>query len=411
MKKVSVIIPIYKGNRYISKLLHMLEDNWKFANQLYNVEIEAILVNDYPVERLKLEEGLPENISCLLIENEQNRGIHFSRIEGVRQSKGDYILFLDQDDEISPIYIKAQLEALGDCDVIICNGKNHSRLIYANEEELHKVVDCEEYKKGRNRISSPGQVLLRREIIPTEWLDNVVNRNGADDYFLWILLFYQGCRVVIQDKILYWHVTSDNNTSSDISEMDKSVFEVAEKLRYLGYWTYEEEMRIKDSRARRNIEEISIEGFQKTKKYKDILEFWMILRDRKISVNKYLHKQGMYKIVIYGAGILGKHLYYELRESDVQVICFLNQSRKGAIDGKRCLIIGEPIEPADAIIITPFMEYKEIKKELERYYSCAMISIETVLNNADCELMGDEGTPECETGDASIFGGRVRWLR
>lgn len=45
------------------------------------------------------------------------------------------------------------------------------------------------------------------------------------------------------------------------------------------------------------------------------------------------------------------------------------------------------MEAADAIIITPIIEYEKIRDTLEQQYDVDMISIETVIYNADCELM------------------------
>ena len=97
-RKVSVIIPIYKGNSFISHLAYMLEENWKSVNKIEPVSIEMVLVNDFPDEKLEIKDRLMENISWIEVTNKQNSGIHFSRAQGLLHSSGDYVLFLDQDD-------------------------------------------------------------------------------------------------------------------------------------------------------------------------------------------------------------------------------------------------------------------------------------------------------------------------
>lgn len=388
MKVVSVIVPIYKGKHYIPNLLRILEDNWLSANKWIPVEIELVLVNDYPSERLNLEDFYAKHISLVAVENQQNRGIHFSRIEGLRCAGGDYIVFLDQDDEISPVYIREQLTLLEDNDAVICNGKNRSGLIYRSKEDWQNVLSREEYRNGRNRIVSPGQVLLRRSAIPEEWLNNIIKQNGADDYFLWMLMFYQDRKMIIQEKCLYWHSISDNNTSGDAAGMRKSVFETAAKMRELGYLTCEEEQKIIGSRSLEGKEEdISIAKHQKLKKYICILELWMALRDRRITVEAYLLKRKKYKVAIYGGGILGRHLYYELKDSSIQVVCILDRNEAVEIEGTKRMSPGDSIEDIDVIIVTPIMEYKEIAKQLRDLYACDIFSLETILLNADYKLM------------------------
>ena len=138
----------------------MLEENWKSVNKIEPISIEMVLVNDFPDEKLEIKEQLIKNISWIEITNKQNCGIHFSRVQGLLYSSGDYVLFLDQDDKISPVYIREQIVEMESADAIICNGKNLSNLIYRNQEELNRAVEMKEYLKGNNQIVSPGQVLL-----------------------------------------------------------------------------------------------------------------------------------------------------------------------------------------------------------------------------------------------------------
>ena len=382
MQKVSVIVPVYKGNCYMPNLVDMLEVNWKNVNQTDSVKVEMVLVNDFPLEELRIDPQWVKNISWRIITNDRNSGIHFSRVQGLIHSEGDFVLFLDQDDEISPVYIKEQLKALNDFDAVICNGKHDSDLIYRNTLAINKAIDIEAYKCGYNQIISPGQVLLRRGAIPEEWVNNILKYNGADDYFLWMLMLSKKRKMATQDKTLYWHVISDNNTSKDTLGMDKSVFEVTEKMKSLELLTPEEEATIRESR-------IPVEEEGKEQKFKRLLEKWMVLRDRKISVEKFLSKKNINTIVIYGGGIFGKHLYYELKESNIQVECFMDQNMNAGVAGVKTIIPGVDIGSVDAIIVTPIMGYKQIWECLREYYTCDIISIDSVLSNADCELQAE----------------------
>lgn len=366
----------------------MLEENWKVANKTEEVEIEAIFVNDFPAETLKIEKKWAKKVSWVIIENEKNSGIHFSRVQGFLHSKGEYILFLDQDDEISPIYLREQLKELESYDANICNGKNYSDLIYRTAAELKRAVDGMEYKRGYNRIVSPGQVLLRRRTVPLEWVNNILRNNGADDYFLWMLIFIKNYKVGIQEKVLYWRMISETNASKNRTQMYESVYEMLEKMENMNYLTKEDVAKIKKIQsAPASRDEASFEEYEREKNYKLILDFWMTLRNKKISIAGYLTKRCFVKIVIYGGGILGKHLCHELKESNIQVECILDRNKNIQVEGMKVAAPGEPVETADAIIVTPFMEYEQIKRQLKEFYTCEIISIETLLYNADCKLM------------------------
>lgn len=387
MKRISVIIPIYKGNSYIPNLICMLEDNWKHANETESIEIELVLVNDFPTEKIKVEKQWVKNILWKEVTNEQNRGIHFSRVHGLLRSSGSIILFLDQDDIISPVYVREQIKALGNYDAIICNGKNCSRLIYENAMELRRAIQGEEYKNGYNWIVSPGQVLLKREAIPEEWIDNILDTNGGDDYFLWAMMFCKSSKIGIHDKVLYWHLITDENTSNNKAEMNKSVFQMVDRMRAMGYLSKEEEEKIKEKRINNVLQRtFSIEDYEKERNYKQLLELWMTLREKNISVNQYFEKRIFKRIAIYGVGIFGRHLYYELKNSTIEVECFIDQNSKGELEGVEIIMPGKQIKSVDVIVVTPFMEYVKIRDSLRKFYSCEIISINSVLQNADCEL-------------------------
>lgn len=93
---LSVIIPCYNSESCIEPLLICLE------NQTIGIEnIEIIFVDDYSVDGtcLKLKEFQkrhPQNV--VIIENDKNYGVSYSRNRGVEKSHTPYITFADHDD-------------------------------------------------------------------------------------------------------------------------------------------------------------------------------------------------------------------------------------------------------------------------------------------------------------------------
>ncbi len=395
-KTVSVIVPVYKGSRYLCGLFQMMEENWTTANRTESVSIQLVLVNDYPQEKLQTDSRWVRHITWKEVVNRKNSGIHFSRVQGFLHSDGEYILFLDQDDRISPVYIMEQLKALGEHDFVICNGKQRSSLIYHNREELVRAVDPLQYLQGCNRIVSPGQVLLKRAAVPEEWLEHILHHNGADDYFLWILLFQKHAKAAISDKVLYWHFLSDSSTSRDWKGMDASVYEMTDLLLKVECLTPEEAESIRNSREIPvEYQRLSEEACRKEQAYKRLLEQWMKLRDLHISPVRFFRETGIRTIAVYGAGAFGKHLYYELRGSGIHIACFLDKKQKDGPAGSEIKTVcpGEPFGPVDAIVVTPVMEYERIRSQLSQLYgdfTGEIISIGTVLWNADCVLMSEE---------------------
>ena len=97
--KVSIVIPVYKVEKYIERCLRSV------FNQTY-VNIECIIVNDCTpdgsfVKAKKLIETYEGNVDFKLLEHRQNEGLSQARNTGINNSTGDYIYFLDSDDRIT----------------------------------------------------------------------------------------------------------------------------------------------------------------------------------------------------------------------------------------------------------------------------------------------------------------------
>ncbi|MBM6840543.1 glycosyltransferase family 2 protein [[Clostridium] spiroforme] len=217
---VSVIIPYYKGKKYLDSLLDMLDKN----NQQQQYQMEVIFVNDYPQETLIIEGQ--HNYDVIVLNNEVNMGIHHTRVNGLNKAKGKYILFLDQDDQISENYLSSQLAHINDADVCISNGimesETEKHLIYKNKRSQDYLKKQIGFIKVRDLIVSPGQCLIKKESIPTFWKENFLTVNCADDYMLFLLMIDNKCKFAVNYDILYTHKYTGVNISNDIHQNYKS---------------------------------------------------------------------------------------------------------------------------------------------------------------------------------------------
>lgn len=98
MVDISIIIPVYNTEKFLNKCLESV-----CKLNLKNKEI--ILVNDGSRDNSiniinKYKELYPKNIILI---NQENKGLSFSRNKGIIKSKGKYILFIDSDDFIESI--------------------------------------------------------------------------------------------------------------------------------------------------------------------------------------------------------------------------------------------------------------------------------------------------------------------
>lgn len=235
--KISVITPVYEGNMYMPAYLRMIGR----AVRNFGESVEVILVNDSPWEPIvipyvddfqsMIKEGL---VTLRILKNRVNCGIQRSRIHGILASTGDYILMLDQDDAISDNSLRSLAGSIGDYDMCLGNGwfemETKKEPIYGNRYSQLFAATRFAYEWIRDFIVSPGQCLIRKSSIPKDWIKRPMKYNGADDYYLWLLMFGTGCRITCCYEKVYTHKYTGNNLSLNDEKMFLSEREMLYRL-------------------------------------------------------------------------------------------------------------------------------------------------------------------------------------
>lgn len=119
MPFVSVIIPTYNRRQFVCDAIDSV------LNQTYK-DYEILVVDDASADETYefLKEKYKDKI--ILIRNKENRGVSFSRNIGMKNSKGEYICFLDSDDIWKKNKLAQQIEFF----------KNHPDSVVNQTEEI-----------------------------------------------------------------------------------------------------------------------------------------------------------------------------------------------------------------------------------------------------------------------------------
>lgn len=100
MPKVSIIVPVYNVEKYLSHCLDSL------INQTLK-DIEIIVVNDGATDNSpKIIEKYAQKDSRIRVVNQKNQGLSGARNSGVKIANGDYISFVDSDDWLDVNFIE-----------------------------------------------------------------------------------------------------------------------------------------------------------------------------------------------------------------------------------------------------------------------------------------------------------------
>lgn len=154
MCKVSVVIPIYKVEKYIEEcLVSVLNQTLK--------EIEVICVNDAtPDNSMDIVEHYAKTDNRIIIINKESGGVSAARNAGLNIAAGEYVYFMDSDDYI----IEDTLESLykeakeHDLDTIYFDADS----FFENDEleEKHKS-----YKEYYHRTADYSEVVSGQQIL------------------------------------------------------------------------------------------------------------------------------------------------------------------------------------------------------------------------------------------------------
>lgn len=131
MPHISVIIPVYNAGNYIVDTLNsVLQQTLK--------DIEVIVVNDGSNDQSLVEcYRLQEIDKRIIIINQDNQGVSKARNVGKQNATGDYIIFIDADDEL-------------DCRML--------EILYTQARKLIQIYLCVELigflKKSKRRRKS-----------------------------------------------------------------------------------------------------------------------------------------------------------------------------------------------------------------------------------------------------------------
>jgi glycosyltransferase involved in cell wall biosynthesis len=136
--KVSVIIPTYKRSEFLERAIESV------LNQSYkNIEILVIDDNeeftDFRMETEKKMEKYLNDIRVKYYKNIKNLGGALARNEGIHKAEGDYITFLDDDDEYQNEKIQNQV------NYMVANNLDMSftNLKYVNSKK--KIIEFREF--------------------------------------------------------------------------------------------------------------------------------------------------------------------------------------------------------------------------------------------------------------------------
>lgn len=221
---VSVIMPVYNGEKYIRQAVESV-----FCQE---VSLELLVIDDGSTDRTyEVLSDYMHRENFLYLKNEKNMGVSGSRNRGVKNARGRYVAFLDADDWWAPGKLLEQVAVMEKTGCVLCctgreladsDGSLTGKYIPVKERltygELlkHNAINC-------------SSVLLKKEAavaFPMEH-DDI-----HEDYLTWLqILKNYGPAAGINKPYLKYRLSEGGKSRNKI----KSAIMTYKVYRYAGY--------------------------------------------------------------------------------------------------------------------------------------------------------------------------------
>lgn len=218
--KVSVVIPVYKVEKYINKCVNSI------INQTYQ-ELEIILVDDGSPDRCgEILDEYKEKDSRIQVFHKENGGLSDARNFGMRYVTGKYIVFVDSDDWLEETMVDSLLNLAVKHEADIVQGafyyayenyllyddrwfKENDDIVFLNNKELMKELIINE------RIKNFAWGKLYR----TDLIKDIPFEKGVlfEDIFWAHLVMARVNKYVISHKPLCYYLQRSTSIVADYS--------------------------------------------------------------------------------------------------------------------------------------------------------------------------------------------------
>lgn len=244
---ISVVVPIYNVEDYLEECLLSI------VSQTYT-NLEIICVNDCTMDNSvnTVRKFMAVDPRVRLVSHPENRGLGGARNTGIREAKGEYIMFIDSDDAIAPTMIEKMERAIReyDTEAVICGIS-----LFSDGQET-------KYSSGFHKINQVGSRMIPlashkerlTDIWPSAWnklyRTSLVRQYGCqfperllyEDHFFFYSYFAHVSSVYFIDEPLYrYRASRQGSITSTATGREKEIFTVLNSLEPIFSSTFDEE--------------------------------------------------------------------------------------------------------------------------------------------------------------------------
>ena len=214
---VSVIVPVYGTEMYLPACIESV------CNQTYK-NLQIILVDDQSPDRCpEICDEYAKKDSRIVVIHQENRGVSGARNAGIKRATGEYVTFVDSDDELYPEVVELLLKDafVYGADIVSAIkkvGNKQQGSVAADEEAKISVHRDDEALllslRGDKNTNSACAKLFRSSFIDGCFFEEGKNIN--EDGFFVFQCYVKKTLLVQHDVVVYKYNVIENSNSKDV---------------------------------------------------------------------------------------------------------------------------------------------------------------------------------------------------
>lgn len=217
MPLISIIIPIYKVEKYLDECIRSVLD------QTYN-DFELILVDDgSPDSSGKICDQFAQHDNRIRVIHKRNEGVTKARKTGYEASLGKWICFVDGDDTLPQNSLEILINNVDDCDVVYGDIKPSKTMKYFKSiKYIEKTCDSNQAIADLFAIKMFTGLpcrLYKRELLNEFVWDIDPRIKVAEDFIMLIRIFNQGTKFKMIENCVYFYRIEDSGASKSTSTL------------------------------------------------------------------------------------------------------------------------------------------------------------------------------------------------
>lgn len=209
MPKISVVVPVYRGEKYLRECIESI------LGQTFK-DFELLLLDDgSPDHSGDICDRYAQKDDRVRVIHKENEGINATRRRGVHEAKGEWVAFCDDDDTMEPDALYSMYSLTEGADIVT----GFSILPDKRLPENAGLFSCRKAFLSGELSPTPWAKLYKRKLLTDDVFDFPREIDGEEDMIMNTRLFF---KTNVPPKVLYRHVYNFRRNTASVSHTKKA---------------------------------------------------------------------------------------------------------------------------------------------------------------------------------------------